>query len=401
MRLVFFASEFPPGPGGIGTHAHQVTLNLVKMGWEVVVIAPQDYAADAEVVDFVKAQPFTIVRLRPIKGSVIEALYRWRVGSRWIKKFRPDVLMASGSRASWIAAALSRRHRIPMLAIGHGTEFGDHGNWATRVTRRAFNAAAGVVCVSEYTWGKMREAGIRPRQGRVIPNGADDTVYEQLPQEQVEEFRASLGFGDARLLLTVGNVTDRKGQEVVIRAMPQVLEKIPNAHYLMAGLPTKKEEFSRIASELNVSDHVHFLGRVKPETLVALFNSCDVFVMTSKHTADGDFEGYGIAVVEAALCGRPSVVSANSGLAEAIVDNITGLGVPEGDSERTAQALVSLLKDNELRRRMSVAALERARHEQTWEQRVREYDSFLRALGEMPDAKPMPDYVRRADGVNS
>ena len=70
---------------------------------------------------------------------------------------------------------------------------------------------------------------------------------------------------------------------------------------------------------------MHFLGRLESESLVKYVNACDLFMMTSRHTSTGDFEGYGIAVVEAAFCGKPAVVSRNSGLAEAIVDGGPGL----------------------------------------------------------------------------
>jgi phosphatidylinositol alpha-1,6-mannosyltransferase len=153
-----------------------------------------------------------------------------------------------------------------------------------------------------------------------------------------------------------------------------------DVHYLMAGLPTKEPEFGALARELGVAERVHFLGRVDTARLVRLLNVCDLFVMTSRHDAQGDFEGYGIAVVEAALCGRPAVVTGNSGLAEAIEDGTTGLCVPENDVDATAAAIQDLLRDPVRRRAMGAAARARALSEQTWDRRVGEYDDVLRAL---------------------
>jgi phosphatidyl-myo-inositol dimannoside synthase len=109
-------------------------------------------------------------------------------------------------------------------------------------------------------------------------------------------------------------------------------------------------------------------------------NVCEAFVMTSRHTADGDFEGYGIAVVEAALCGKPAIVSANSGLAEAIVDGVTGYAVEPDNPQAVARALIRLLRNKELRRDMGQAARERALREQTWEHRAQAYDTLLRGM---------------------
>jgi phosphatidylinositol alpha-1,6-mannosyltransferase len=168
---------------------------------------------------------------------------------------------------------------------------------------------------------------------------------------------------------------------VVIRALPFVLERVPRTHYLIAGLPTKQLEYELLASDLGVAEHVHFLGRVGPEKLLRLLNACDVFVMTSRMTSTGDCEGYGIAVVEAALCGKPAVVSQGSGLSEAIVDGTTGLAVAQDDPVATAVAVVALLCDRDRCLDMGRAALRHALEEQTWDHRLGQYDSVLREFG--------------------
>ena len=266
------------------------------------------------------------------------------------------------------------------MAVGHGSEFGKSSGWEHRLTCWAFQRATAVVTVSQHTRRWMNAGGIRPRLGRVIHNGADPERFTLLPATEAQRVRASLGLGDARLLLTVGNVTERKGQDVVIRALPAILARVPNTHYLMAGLPTNREPLGRLARELGVADHVHFLGRVEAERLVSLLNCCDVFVMTSQHTAGGDFEGFGIAAVEAALCGKPAVVSAGSGLTEAIVEGQTGLAVEEGNEAAVAGAVAALLTDEARRQRMGQSARERALTEQTWERSVAEYDALLREV---------------------
>src|SRR5205823_4374587 len=100
---------------------------------------------------------------------------------------------------------------------------------------------------------------------------------------------------------------ERKGQDNVIRALPAILRRIPNAHYYMVGLPTLREPLEQLASEIGVCDNVHFVGRAETADVVRWLNACDLFVMTSRTTANGDCEGFGIAVVEAALCGKPAV----------------------------------------------------------------------------------------------
>jgi phosphatidyl-myo-inositol dimannoside synthase len=165
-----------------------------------------------------------------------------------------------------------------------------------------------------------------------------------------------------------------------VRALPAILERVPDARYVLAGLPTRGEEIRALAAGLGLSERVHVVGRLEPQKLVRLLNLADVFVMTSRRTADGDFEGYGIAAIEAALCGCPAVVAADSGLAEAIEDGQTGLCVPPDDPAATAHAIVAILEDGARRRAMGQAARRRAEGEQTWARRMVKYDELLREV---------------------
>jgi phosphatidylinositol alpha-1,6-mannosyltransferase len=379
MRLLFISSEFPPGPGGIGNHAYHLVSQLQKHGWDIAVVAAQDYVSSEEVSEFNQLQPFSIVSLRHVLGAPFEAVYRAYAISIRIARWWPDVILASGARFVWLMSWLAKWYRIPWVAVGHGTEFGTTVGWEQWLTCRSFGRASGVVCVSQYTQQRMLAMEIQPKRNMVIPNGADATKFAVLPSQVIEPFRSAAGLTGMRVILTVGNVTGRKGQDIVIRALPSILQKLPNVMYLIAGLPTKKTEFAQLAANLGVADHVHFLGKVSPDDLIRYLNLCDVFVMTSRH-ANGNFEGYGIAVVEAAFCGKPAVVSANSGLYEAIVDGQTGIGVPENDPDSTARALLTLLEDDEQRNQMGEAARQRALREQNWAHRVETYDAFLRKL---------------------
>jgi phosphatidylinositol alpha-1,6-mannosyltransferase len=153
----------------------------------------------------------------------------------------------------------------------------------------------------------------------------------------------------------------------------------PEVHYLMVGLATEREAFHSLARTLGVAERVHFLGAVPLPTLVEAYNACDVHVMASRHARDGDFEGFGIAVVEAALCGKPSVVSGSCGLEEAIVPNQTGLVAPKEDTAATAATLARLLHNRKELERLGRKAREYALANQTWSQSAAAYEEVLQA----------------------
>lgn len=376
--IIIVSSEFPPGPGGIGNHAFHLASQLHMNGWEVRVISPQDYASNEEIERFNQSRPFRITKLASGRGRLREVVSRFRILSREIQGGRVDILLASGMSAVLLASLAARIFGLRLVVIGHGKEFGMQGLIQRTMLRWAYRRAEAIICVSYFTQALMQKMGLKPGISKVIQNGADHERFQVLSEELKRTYVQKFRLGYQPVLLTVGSVTDRKGQEIVIRALPEILKEFPDTHYLMAGLPFEKQKLEALSRELGVVDHVCFLGSVGNEDLVGYLNCCDLFVVTSRSTEDGDCEGFGIAVVEAALCGKPAVVSANSGLIEAIVPGKTGIAVPEGDADATAQAILSLLRDPGLRRAMGETAQTYSREQQTWQTKGLEYDRFLR-----------------------
>ncbi|MDZ4778968.1 MAG: glycosyltransferase family 4 protein [Planctomycetia bacterium] len=376
-RILICSTEFPPGPGGIGTHAWQLARHLTRLDWTVRVVTCQDYVSDAEIDDWNSAQPFEVIRL-PSGQRFVQALWsRTDILRRQLAEFSPDLIVASGLKSLWLVAAQMGLD-IPWVAIGHGSEFNLPRGWKRWLTRRALSSTQRVVCVSEFTRELALQLGVARDATEVILNGADDEAYFVTPPAEGDACRRQLGADVEQLLLTVGHVSLRKAQDLVIRAMPRVLTQFPNAHYGLAGIPTLRPQLQELAKSLGVEEHVYFLGRLSAAQLRAWFNACDVFVLTSRNTASGDCEGFGIVAIEAALCGKPAVVSRGSGLAEAVVDGETGFTVPQEDPDATADAIIRLLADRELRNAAGKAALDRARREFTWSSRVAQYDRLFR-----------------------
>lgn len=374
------ASEFPPGPGGIGSHAWSLARQLWERGWQVRVVASQDYATAQEIAAFNRATAFPIHSLPRHRWSPREGL-AWLGSLRQVMRaFRPEVGVASGSRAVWVAAVAFPWSATPWLAVGHGSEFSPALGWRGRATRWACGRAHALVAVSSYTARLMTDFGLAPEAITVISNGADGDFFRPLPESEAHAFRAQLGLEHAFILLTVGSVTQRKGQDVVVAALPRVLHLDPPVHYLVVGLPTQGDRLMAEARRLGVAERVHLTGPLDRQALLAAYAASDLFVMMSRATPEGDVEGFGIAAVEAALCGKAALVSAGSGLAEAVVHEQTGLLVPAGDPEAVATEVARLHGDRLGLAKLGQQARLRAQAEQTWAQRAEEYDALLQAL---------------------
>jgi len=290
----------------------------------------------------------------------------------------PDVLLAVGKQGVWLSAVLSVLTGVPMVAVGAGSEFTERSRLGRLLNRWSFGRARHRIVISEYTRQLMISAGIssaRISETTLVPCGADDRRYQ--PGLDSEKLRERLGLDDRCVLLTVGQLSERKAQDVVIRALPAIIREYPGLVYVMVGIPTRGPELVRLAEELGVRDHVRLAGVVSVEELPLYYNLADLFVLVSRRAQDGNVEGYGIVVAEAALCGLPAVVSKGCGLEEAVVEGRTGLLVEPDDPQATASAILRLLADAPLRQEMGAAARDCVSEMGTWAQRIAVYDRIL------------------------
>lgn len=378
MKLLIVSIEFPPGPGGLGTLAYQAALHLSESGWEVRVLTPQDHVDAAARTRFNSVQPFDVCSILHVEPPAWEGLRRLSVALGMMALKRPDVLLAVGKQAVWLGAALSQLTGVPLVVVGAGSEFTARSRLGLRLNRWAFGRARHRIVISEYTRTLMTSIGVGRVDGAttLVPCGADDRRY--LLGLETRALRERLEIGNRRVLLTVGQLSERKAQDVVIRALPDILREQPELVYVMVGLPTRAHELERLALQLGVREYVRFVGAVPMDDLALYYNLADLFVLVSRRARDGNVEGYGIVVAEAALCGVPAVVSRGCGLEEAVIEGRTGLLVEPDDPRAVAAAVQRLLGDDSLRREMGQAAHDHVLQRGTWAQRIAVYDDILR-----------------------
>lgn len=345
------------------------------MGNQVEVVTHQSHALMRDIFEFNKRQSFPIHPM-PYRGLfILEALERLSITLKSIKQHRPDVLISFGRQAVWLAACVCRLTKIPFVATGSGSEFLPHTFPSALLTRWAYRLASKVVFISQFTHDLASNFGVHATDSVILPLGADDQAY--YPDLPVDDFRATLKLQGKQVILTVGQVSQRKAQDIVIRAMPEILNHVPNAVYLIVGLPTLQQQFSDLAAGLGVAKQVYFAGIAKQEDLPLYYNLADIFVLVSRQSRDDEVEGFGIAVVEAALCGLPAVVSEHTGLVEAILPGETGLVVPQESPLKTAEAILKILSDEPLRKSLGQAARRHALEHSTWRRRISEFNTIL------------------------
>lgn len=376
-RVLIFASEFPPGPGGIGTHAFELAQNLSKAGFEIVVLCEQNYAGHERIINFNANLSFTLIRLQFSEKNAVQKFWkRFKRFTELIRKYNTEFVLASGSSSLWVSAVGSLFFNFKMVSVVHGGELTFSSGFSRFLTHASLRISDLIICVSRFTASYL-PSGISPKKIKVINNGANHHTFQKLDKQN--ELKKKYGLEGKQVLLTVGSVTERKGQDTVIMALAKCKSEFPNVIYVMAGRSDNFEWFKAFAKESGVEDSIIFKGAVETSEIIELYNLADIYILNSRHSSHGDFEGFGISVIEAALCGIPSIVSKNSGLEEAIEDGITGYSVQANNPDDTSKAINDLLSNSEKRLSMGEAARKRATHF-TWETVAKQYGDIVNSL---------------------
>ena len=370
MKCLYLTTEFPPGPGGIGVHSYEIIEQLRKEhNWDFKIILTQlDNSSFSELEKFKKTYKPNILLLKKSPTLIKLTLNLINILILAIK-YSPNLIISSGRHATWFAAFLKFFTRKKLITFAHGSEFGTTNLREIKINKYSYSYSNLIVSVSKYTLDYINtKTKISTKNTIVIQNGANQNLFFKMDVYQKEKFRLKNNLAGKKIITTLGNVSDRKGQWVVINAMPEILKKNPNVYYYCIGNPTKKDDFLKLAKKLNVQNRVVFLGAISNAEVVQWLNISEIFLMTSTHTIDGDFEGFGIAVIEAALCGIPAIVTkGNNGVIESIVENETGFGITEKNHSEVAEKVNFLLENSAFCKKMGENARKRAIEKYTWE----------------------------------
>ncbi|MCX5800918.1 MAG: glycosyltransferase family 4 protein [Candidatus Eisenbacteria bacterium] len=223
--------------------------------------------------------------------------------------------------------------------------------------------------ISESTKRDLIKRGVRPDKIDVVECGLDHTLYRKMDVPR-----------DPKLVLYLGRLRKYKCVHLLIRAMINVRDSVPGARLVVVGDGPYKSELEDLARALGLSETVEFRGHVSPDEKVKLL--CQATVVANPSPK----EGWGLTVVEANACGVPVVASSSPGLVDSIRDGETGILVEHGNVEQLAQRMVELLVNDELRERLSRAAVEWAGRF-SWEGCARRAGGLIERIVEAGEAE--------------
>lgn len=250
---------------------------------------------------------------------------------------RPDLILSVHANFSPAAALLKRWLNIPYWVVAHGI---DVWNLPAGRVRSALVAADRVLPVSGFTRERLlAELPLNPNRVLVLPNTVDPCRFKPGPKPKYLLARHGLR-AEQRVILTVGRLEgpDRcKGHDQVLRALPEVLAAIPDAHYMIGGRGPDLQRLQSLVAELGLTDRVTLTGFITDEELPDYYRLADVFAMPSKR------EGFGIVYLEAMACGIPVLAGNKDGASDALRGGELGALVDPDDVEEIARTLIELL----------------------------------------------------------
>jgi phosphatidylinositol alpha-1,6-mannosyltransferase len=347
VRILALAQVFPPKNGGSGRWLWELYRHLPAADVRVVAGAVDGDA------DFDRTAELPISRL-PLDfaswglGSVRSALEYARAFVRvrsFATRIGPDVIHCGKALPEGlIAAAVGAVRRTPFVVFVHGEEItlAAESRELNRLTRSVLKRASGIVANSESTKQLLVQSGIAtPQRVVVIHPGVDTTRFTPAPSSAAT--RARLGWTDRRVVLTVGALQKRKGQDMLIRALPAIRARVTNVLYAIAGEGWERAYLENLAREHGVDDVVQFRGAPAFAELVECYQQCDLFALPNRQVG-WDFEGFGIVLLEAQACGRPVIAGRSGGTAETMELGATGELVDCQTPDALAEAVIRLLE---------------------------------------------------------
>ncbi len=360
MRALLVTHDFPPLPGGESTWYAAICAELPPEA--VFVLAPRmpgDRAVDA-------ALPYRVIRRwapdRPYPFARFLQIALFSVQAAWIvRRERIGVVHVAHLYLGPVGLALRRLCRTPYVLYLHGGEMAPFLRWrAVRDAVRTIIARAHRVVVnSAFTNQYYAALGAQHPHTDVLTIGADTDRFR--PSLDTRAVRTRHGLDGARVILTVGRLIERKGHDVVLRALPRVRAAVGPVRYLIVGSGPEQPRLAALARELGCDADVVFAGRVSEEELPAYYAACDVFAMPSRALAQRDgIEGFGIVFLEAGACGRAVVGGRSGGVEDAVLDGETGVLVDPLSVDEVAEALTRLLLDHAEAERLGQAGRRRA-----------------------------------------
>lgn len=266
-----------------------------------------------------------------------------------------------------------------IIALTHGHEVWWSRLWPFTIAMKFISRKVDhLTYLGEFTRNAISRAIDKSAQSAMvkIAPGIDTDHFRPVDSTDLKQ---ALGLLDKRVIVSVGRLVHRKGQDSLIDAMPQVLQKIPNAHLVLIGEGPYRGYLEGRVKNLKIDSHITFIGRIAYEELPRYICVGEIFAMPSRSRFAGlEVEGLGIVYLEASACALPVIAGNSGGAPDAVLEGATGLVVDGRDISAVADAMEQLLIDKERARDMGARGREWVIDQWRWQIWADRFTSLLK-----------------------
>jgi len=373
MKIIMLSWEFPPkAVGGIAPHVYDLTASLTSLGEEVHLVT----CGDQGMKEFENVNGVHVYRIYPyhlpsndfvtwvmqLNMAMLERAIPLLNELEWV-----NIIHAHDWLVAYAARVLKHAYHLPLIATIHATEYGRNHGLHNNIQRyissvewwQAYEAWR-VICCSKFMKKEVRFVFQTPEDKiRVIVNGV---IPERFNMKKIKTERSMYAANDEQIVFYVGRLVREKGVQVLLDAIPRIVEQCPKTKFVIAGKGPYEMELRNQANLLGISRRVYFTGYINDEVRNCLYNWADIAVFPSL------YEPFGIVALEGMAAKTPLVVSDTGGLSEIIEHGFDGLLANPGDKNSLAEAIIRLLRDAQLREELRFNAFRKVQKEFNWQQ---------------------------------
>lgn len=363
-KILLVTNDLGPRAGGIETFILGL---LGQLDGSQIVIYTAAQEGSAEFDAALTAQSGAII-LRDKRSILIPTPAINRRVRAVMRHFESEVIwFGAAMPLAWMSALLKRGGARRVIALTHG-----HEVWWAKIPifRQIFSRSTRSIDVLTYLGDFTREA-IAP----IVDSSCQ--MVQIAPGIPLEHFKPAPGslalikeldLEKRRVLVSVGRLVHRKGQDRLLEALPRILLRHPDVVLLLIGVGPRKKKLDQLVKRHHLEGHVRFIGRMSYEKLPEYFRLAELFVMPSRSRLAGlEVEGLGIVYLEASASGIPVLAGASGGAPDAVIAGETGEVVDGRSLDQIAEVVSALLDNPNRLQEMGLAGRKWTQERWSWE----------------------------------
>jgi phosphatidylinositol alpha-1,6-mannosyltransferase len=342
--ILCITNDFGPRAGGIETFI----IGLIERMPKNSVIVYTSSQKDSEPFDRAWSENYGVEVIRD-KSTILLPSFRVGRAVRRIARERQITRAFFGAAAplALLAQGLRRAGVTRIVSLTHGHEVWWAKLWPFSFAIHRIGAGTDhLTYLGNYTKSEISRALSQSAQDAMVRIAPGIDTNHFAPQSNSAALRDELGLTHKKVIVSVGRLVHRKGQDTLIEALPEILMHIPDAHLLFIGEGPYKDYLVKRAAELQLSHAVTFIGRIQYADLPRYICVGDIFAMPSRSRLAGlEVEGLGIVYLEASACGLAVIGGKSGGAPDAVLEAETGFSVDGTSPHEVADAAITLLQD--------------------------------------------------------